>query len=123
MKKIPKITRAKAIYGVVIDRKTLIEILSENIEFTKHMLQDIEGNINHFIYSKTDRVKDPSLNWAWGEVAEGSEIYIFGREISRMREDETLGHFKRVTEDYIIKILNKEVSCSIFSIPDGVYWS
>lgn len=122
-KTMEKIVRVTAIYGVVLDRKTLINILSEDVEFAKHLLNDPEAELTHFIYSKLDDVNDPSLTWAWGEVMEGSEIYIIGREIMRMRDNETLGEFKKKTEDYISRLIKKDFTCALISIPEGVYWS
>lgn len=119
-----KIVRAVAIYGLVIDRKTLVDVLSNDVEFAKHMLKSPENEVTHYIYSKLDDVtSDRGLKWSRGEVTEGSEIFVFGRDIMSMKDDETFGDFKRSTEEYISNIIPVEFSCSIITVPEGVYWS
>lgn len=120
MKKTPKITRAKAIYGLVLDEKSLLEHLSADSEFAKFLLSNDDRSIQKFIYPKVEDMIN--LKFAGGEIIEGSKIYILGREVEKMKDDQTLKEFKNEIESCISAVIKTDFSCSIFAIPEGVFW-
>ena len=121
MEKILKINRAKAYYGFIIDEKTLIETLKHDTKFAKKLLQDNDYEVEDYLDESFSR--DNGIVHSRIEIIDGSYTFIVAKNIMDMKDEQTLGEFKKDVHYQIQKVLlGLKFNCSVFNVPEEVYF-